>query len=96
MISCTTVGSQTLVICINQEEGERGRTNSHPGGAGENHCDWKVVVDCGITKILWNAQATLGYKEWQRQIEPEYSKSGKVKLLEQMINENTEFVTELK
>ena len=52
-----------LVICINQEEGERGRTNSHPGGAGENHCDWKVVVDCGITKVLWNAQATLGYKE---------------------------------
>ena len=70
LISGTTVGSQRLVIYINQEEGERGRTNSHPGGAGENHRNWTVVVHCGITKVLWDTQATLGCKEWQRQIEP--------------------------
>ena len=98
MISCTTIGSQRLVICINQEEGERGRTNSHPGGARENHRNWTVVVHCGITKVLWDAQTTFRCKEWQRQIRTrwEYSKTGEVKLLEQTINKNSELVSELK
>ena len=63
MISCTTVGSQRLVICIDQEEGKRGRTNSHSGGAGENHRNWTVVVHCGVTKVLWDAQATFGMND---------------------------------
>ena len=57
------VGSQRLVVCINQEKDERGRTDSQPGGAGKNHRDWTVVVHSGITKVLWDAQATLVCKE---------------------------------